>query len=157
LDVSLKADYFDWVVEPFLKEPSLIQKSMFGCLAYYLYGKLVLVTTRDKPPWGGLLVPTEKAFHESLKKEIPSLEPHPVLGKWLYLPEENESFEASATKLTSLIRERDVRIGVKRWEKRSAEKESNGRPSANVRSLKGAGHFASSSEEALPLAIGCGN
>lgn len=112
MEAFLKPDYFDWVVEPFVKEPSLIQKSMFGCLAYYLFGKLVLVTTHDERPWGGLLVPTEKAFHESLKREIPSLEPHPVLGKWLYLPEETESFEASARKLTSLIRERDVRIGV---------------------------------------------
>ena len=114
---TLKPDRYDWVVESFMDDPSFIQKSMFGCLAYYLFGKIVLVTAGDEEPWKGLLIPTEKAFHESLRKEIPELRQHPVLGKWLYLPERGDDFEEAAGKIVFLISSRDPRLGVETFPK----------------------------------------
>lgn len=120
----LKPDRFDWVVETITSEPSCIQKSMFGCLAYYVFGKLVLVTTSKKEPWNGLLVPTEKEFHESLRKEIASLKKHSVLGKWLYLSETSDDFEEAAGKIVLLIKGRDKRIGVETFSKMNVRRKA---------------------------------
>ena len=106
-----------WVLEPFLNEPSLILKSMFGCSACYLHGKLVLVLADDKDPWKGLLVPTEKKFQPELIREIPALKPHSVLGKWLYLSADGDDFEELSMKITEMITRLDPRIGVEPKEK----------------------------------------
>ncbi len=121
---SLKPDRFDWTVEPLTRDPSFIQKSMFGCLAYYVGGRLMLVTTAKKEPWKGLLIPTSKEFHASLIQEMSVLKKHPVLGKWLYLPETGDDFEENAGKIVRLIQARDIRVGVETSVKsrRSAKK-----------------------------------
>lgn len=108
----MKPDRYDWAVEALLGDPSFIQKPMFGCLAYYIGGRLVLVTAAHEKPWKGLLVPTSKEFHASLRKEIPALKKHPVLGKWLYLAESGDDFEENAGKIIWLIQSRDPRVGV---------------------------------------------
>ena len=84
----------------------------------------MLVTTAKKEPWKGLLIPTSKEFHASLIQEIPVLKKHPVLGKWLYLPETGDDFEENAEKIVRLIQTRDIRIGVETSVKsrRSAKK-----------------------------------
>ncbi len=102
-----------WVVEPLMDDPSYLEKPMFGCRGCYCHGRLTLVlASRRVSPWRGLLIPTEKAYHESLLKEFPELVVHPVLGKWLYLPEEVEGFEELASKLVDRIARNDPRIGV---------------------------------------------
>jgi len=102
-----------WVVEPLQDEPSYLEKEMFGCRGCYLRGRLVLVlASRGKEPWKGLLVPTEKEHHGALQDELPRLGVHPMLEKWLYLPEEKEDFEDTASRLVDLITEEDPRIGV---------------------------------------------
>ena len=101
-----------WVVEPLEDEPSYLEKAMFGARGCYLHGRLVLVLAARKEPWKGLLVPTEKRHHKSLEDELPDLEVHTILGKWLYLPEEAEGFEETASRLVDLITEQDPRIGV---------------------------------------------
>ena len=104
---------FRWVVEPLLEEPSYIEKSMFGCRGCYLYGRLVLVlAARGKEPWNGLLIPTEKKYHRLLRRDHKSLIIHPILKKWLYLPESNDDFEESARALADSILANDPRIGV---------------------------------------------
>ena len=63
-----------WVVEPLQDEPSYLEKAMFGCRGCYLHGRLVLVlASRGKEPWKGLLVPTEKKHHGALQVELPDL------------------------------------------------------------------------------------
>jgi hypothetical protein len=57
-------------------------------------------------------VPTDRAHHDALRREFPDLAPHPVLGKWLYLPETADAFERTAATLVGLARRRDPRIGV---------------------------------------------
>ena len=104
---------YQWVVEPLLDEPSYVQKAMFGCQGCYLYGRLVLVlAARSKDPWQGLLVPTDKKHHKSLRRDHKHLAEHPVLKKWLYLPESNDDFEQSARALVESILANDPRIGV---------------------------------------------
>lgn len=63
-----------WVVEPLAEEPSFIEKAMFGCKGCYLHGRLVLVlAARGKEPWNGLLVPTERRHHPSLRRDHKSV------------------------------------------------------------------------------------
>ncbi len=101
-----------WLAEPLEDEPSLIRKPMFGALAYYLRGRLVLVLSDREPPWSGVLLPTEKEYHNKLMDEFPALAPHPILGKWLYLPVDSEDFESIAADIVQAILEGDPRIGV---------------------------------------------
>lgn len=101
-----------WVVEPLMEEPSYIEKAMFGCKGCYLYGRLVLVLAARKEPWNGLLVPTERKHHQSLRRDYKSLAIHPVLKKWLYLPASNDEFEESARSLVESVLANDPRMGV---------------------------------------------
>lgn len=94
------------------EEPSYIEKAMFGCKGCYLHGRLVLVLAARDEPWNGLLVPTEKKHHKSLRRAHKDLVVHSVLKKWLYLPESNDDFEESARDLVESIKANDVRIGV---------------------------------------------
>lgn len=95
------------------EEPSYIEKSMFGCKGCYLHGRLVLVlAARRREPWNGLLVPTERRHHKSLLRDHKSLGQHPVLKKWLYLPESDDQFEEAARSIIESILGNDPRIGV---------------------------------------------
>lgn len=96
-------------------ESTYVEKPMFGSRGCYLDGRLVLVLcSRGREPWSGLLVPTEKRHHGALRLEMPSLDVHPVLDKWLYLPEAlPEAFEETALRLVDLIRRTDPRVGVR--------------------------------------------
>ncbi|MBI2347324.1 MAG: hypothetical protein HYV05_01585 [Deltaproteobacteria bacterium] len=85
---------------------------MFGCKGCYLHGRLVLVLAARDEPWNGLLVPTEKKHHESLLRDYKGLITHPILKKWLYLPESDGDFEESARALVESIKADDPRIGV---------------------------------------------
>lgn len=100
------------LIEPFLAEASLLVKPMFGCLACYLHGRLMLVLADRRPPWRGLLVPTMREHQPALRAEIRSLAVHPVLGKWLYLREAADDFEEAAGHLVALARADDPRLGV---------------------------------------------
>ena len=102
-----------WVVESLLEEPSYIEKPMFGCKGCYLHGRLVLVlAARGKDPWNDLLVPTERKYHQSMRRDHKNLAIHPVLKKWPYLSESNEDFEESARALVEAILANDPRTGV---------------------------------------------
>jgi hypothetical protein len=108
-----KTHPLQWVVEPLEDEPSFIAKSMFGCVGCYLFGRLVLVlASRGREPWKGLLVPTERKFHASLRRDHRSLVTHPILKKWLYLRESLEDFEDGTRALVDAILANDPRIGV---------------------------------------------
>ncbi len=107
-----KPNPFLWVVEPLMDEPSYLEKSMFGCQAYYLHGRLVLALTSGAEPWNGLLIPTDHHFHKSICMEFKTVRQHPVLKKWLYLKEASEDFEAVASNIIEAIRMNDERFGV---------------------------------------------
>lgn len=103
---------FGWVAEPFLEEASFELRPMFGCLACYLHGRLVLVLADRRPPWCGLLVPTERAAQAPLRDEFPALAPHPVLPKWLFLPEGADELERIGAALVARALADDPLLGV---------------------------------------------
>jgi len=113
---------FLWVVDPIIEEPSYIDKAMFGCRAIYLHGRLVLLLTSGAEPWNGLLIPTDHQFHESIKQDFFSVVQHPVLKKWLYLPEASEDFESVASDIVETIRTGDQRFGVEPKERKRKKK-----------------------------------
>ena len=101
-----------WVVESLMEEPSYLEKPMFGCLAIYLHGRLMLALTSGEEPWNGLLIPTEHQFHDAILKEFMDVVQHSVLKKWLYLPEATEDFETVASDIVEAVRMNDQRFGV---------------------------------------------
>ena len=102
----------EWLWEPLEAEATFVLRSMFGAKAAYLDGKLILCFCARDEPWRGVLVCTERSHHPALLAEFPVLRPHPILPKWLYLPESNDRFESIATRLVTLSRRRDPRLGV---------------------------------------------
>jgi hypothetical protein len=85
---------------------------MFGGKSAYLDGKLMLYFAAKEEPWRGVLVCTDRSHHAALIAAFPALAPHPVLPKWLYLPEAADDFESVASRLVALARRRDPRLGV---------------------------------------------
>ncbi len=120
-----------WVVEPLMEEPSYLQKPMFGCLAIYFHYRLMLLMCSGEEPWNGLLIPTHHPFHESIREDWPDIVQHPVLKKWLYLPEVCESFENVVGDIVEAIRLNDERFGVEPKEK--ARKKAGAKPEISKR------------------------
>ncbi|MGB7620718.1 MAG: hypothetical protein WBN92_00045 [Terriglobia bacterium] len=110
---SRKKHRHQWVIDALCEQPSFLQKRMFGSEACYLHGRLVLaLASGEVEPWKGLLVPTEKIHHRSLREEFKGLRVHSVLKKWLYLPEAFDEFEQTASLLIKKILINDVRLGI---------------------------------------------
>ncbi len=103
---------YAWLWEPLESDPTFVLRPMFGTQAAYLDGRLQLCFSAQAEPWRGVLVCTDRERQESLRHDWPELMPHPVLPKWLYLPESADGFERVAEKLVQLVRRRDPRIGV---------------------------------------------
>jgi hypothetical protein len=101
-----------WVVESLWEEPSYVERAWFGCRAIYLHGRLMLVLCSGEEPWNGLLIATEHEFHDAIRKEFENVVQHPVLKKWLYLPEASEDFETVSSEIVEAIRIGDLRFGV---------------------------------------------
>jgi len=101
-----------WIFEAFERDSTYIAKRMFGCDAAYIDGLLCLVAADRDEPWNGLLVCTSQEHHSALVNEMPALQPHPVLGKWLYVPQDDPAFEAIAERMAALVLARDRRVGV---------------------------------------------
>ncbi len=111
-----------WLIEPLEEEPSYLENPMFGCQACYLHGRLDLLLSSGREPWNGLLSPTEHQFHDGIMKDFNSVVQHPVVKKWLYLPESSEDFETVAIDIVEYIRISDPRFGVEPKERKSKKK-----------------------------------
>ena len=103
---------YAWLWEPLEGDASFVLRSMFGGKAVYVEGQCQFVCFAKHDPWCGMLVCTDRQSQASLIKEFPSLSPHPVVTKWLYLPERADDFESAAQRLVALVGRRDGRIGV---------------------------------------------
>jgi hypothetical protein len=102
-----------WLWEPLEADPTFLLRPMFGGRAVYLDGKLMLwFIASDDGDWRGVCVATGREHHAALMAGFPELAPHPVLTKWLYLPESDNRFESVAERIVALVRLRDHRIGV---------------------------------------------
>jgi hypothetical protein len=103
---------YQWLWEPLEDDPTFVLRPMFSGKAAYLGGKLTLYFTAREEPWRGVLACTDRVRHASLLAEFPELSPHPILPKWLYLPESADRFESVAERLVALAKRRDPRLGV---------------------------------------------
>jgi hypothetical protein len=101
-----------WIFDAFERDSTYVTKRMFGCDAAYIDGLLCLVAAARGEPWNGLLVCTSQDRHAALIAGMPALQPHPVLGKWLYVSQDNPAFETVAEQMTALVLARDPRVGV---------------------------------------------
>ncbi|MFL9960272.1 hypothetical protein PQR02_03855 [Paraburkholderia sediminicola] len=111
-----------WIFDAFERDATYVRKPMFGCDAAYVEGLLCLVAADREAPWNGLLVCTSHERHAALIDDMPALRPHPVLGKWLYVPQDDPAFETVAEKLTALVLARDDRVGVEPKPRRRGRK-----------------------------------
>jgi hypothetical protein len=114
-----------WVVEPIMEEPSFIERAWFGCRAVYLHGRLMLVLCSGEEPWNGLLIATEREFHDAILQEFGNVVRHPVLKKWLYLPENSEDFETVSSEIVEAVRTGDQRLGVEPGERKRKRKKAS--------------------------------
>ena len=85
---------------------------------------MVLVLCSGEEPWNGLLIPTEKEFHQDIMEDFKGVVQHPVLKKWLYLAENSEDFESTAMDLVEAIRMGDQRIGIEPKERGSRKRKA---------------------------------
>jgi hypothetical protein len=108
----LSRNRYGELVEDLAGVDGFATRVMFGCVGCYLRGRLVLVLADGARPWDGVLVPTAREHHASLRASVPALLVHPVLGKWLYLPASGDAFEVDARTLVALACAGDSRIGV---------------------------------------------
>ena len=108
----IKPHCYAWLWESLETDPAFVLRAMFGAKTVYLDGKLMCGFIAKEEPWRGMLVCTERAHQAALVADFPELGPHPILPKWLYLPESADSFERTAVRLVELARRRDSRIGV---------------------------------------------
>jgi len=114
-DIAFKAKKqhpLEWLLEPLEDHPGYLRRKMFGSEAAYLNGKLTLAITDGDEPWNGLLIVTSREHHPSLMASWKQLKSHPVLGKWLYISQNNPAFEKVATAVVECVRRGDERIGV---------------------------------------------
>ncbi|MEC5409664.1 hypothetical protein VOM14_29445 [Paraburkholderia sp. MPAMCS5] len=107
-----------WVFEPLENDPGFMRKRLFAFEAAYVDGLLCLAVGNGEEPWNGLLVCTSRDRHAEIIREFPELTPHPVLGKWLYLSQRDEQFEALAAAIVATVKRRDARVGVEPGAKR---------------------------------------
>lgn len=126
-----------YLYEPLESFDTFATKRMFGGMAIYVHGRMVLhiaedegsLTYRDQKfdfdIWNGLLVVTGREFHESLFADFPQLINHPVLPKWLYLPVSHTDFESVAEGVLEAIRLNDERIGIYPKPKKQRKKKTS--------------------------------
>jgi len=78
----------------------------------------MLVLCSGGEPWNGLLIATDHEFHDAIRQEFGNVVQHPVLKKWLYLPENSEDFESVSSEIVEAIRIGDQRFGVEPKERK---------------------------------------
>lgn len=93
-------------------------KPMFGCTAVYVGEKIVLILRRRPTARedNGVWIATTREHHESLRKDLPSLQSIGVLAGggvtgWQKLPESGDDFEEEVLRACALVRAGDPRIG----------------------------------------------
>jgi hypothetical protein len=113
----MKAFANEWVFQRFEEEPSFFTKKMFGGLAVYLFGRMMMVlvepTRTGRWKWHGVLICSDHAQHPAIIKEFPALAPHDVLNKWLYVDTRHEDFEPTMERVGKAIARDDQRFGIR--------------------------------------------
>ena len=105
-----------WIFQAFENDPSFFTKRMFGGLAVYLFGRMMMVlvepTRTGRWNWHGVLICTERAQQPAIIEEFPELAPHDILRKWLYIDSRHEDFEPTMERVAKAIARDDRRFGI---------------------------------------------
>lgn len=105
-----------WMLDPLQGQRTFFTQRMFGGLAAYLHGRLMLVlvepTRTGRWKWHGALVCTSHAHHADIMAEFPELAPHDVLKKWLYIDSRHEEFEPVMERVILAMARNDPRFGI---------------------------------------------
>lgn len=106
----------EWIFEPLAHRPGFRTRRMFGGLAAYLHGRLMLVlvepTKTGRWQWHGVLVATSHERHAAIHRQFPQLAPHDVLTKWLYLDSRGDEFETIMAEVGEAMARNDARFGI---------------------------------------------
>ena len=107
----------EWILQVLEEHPSFFTKRMFGGLAVYMFGRMMMVlvqpTMTGRWNWHGVLICTEHAHQLAIIEEFPRLAPHEVLRKWLYIDSRNDDFESTMDRVTEAIARNDKRFGIR--------------------------------------------
>jgi hypothetical protein len=106
----------EWIFQAFENHPSYFTKRMFGGMAAYLFGRMMLVlvepTATGRWKWHGVLICTEHVQRPAIMEEFPALAPHSILKKWLYIDSRHEDFEPTMEAVAKAIARDDRRFGI---------------------------------------------
>jgi hypothetical protein len=106
----------EWICQPFENHSTFFTKRMFGGLAVYLFGRLMMIlvepTKTGRWTWHGVLLCTEREHHASIVKEFRYLAPHDALKKWLYVDSRHMHFEQTMERVARAIARDDKRFGI---------------------------------------------
>lgn len=106
----------EWIFHAFEDHPSFLTKRMFGGLAAFLFGRMMLIlaepTKTGRWKWHGVLLCTEHAQKAAILAEFPQLAPHDILKKWLYIDSRHEDFEPVMERVADAIAHDDRRFGI---------------------------------------------
>ena len=112
----MKTFDYEWMLEVFAGRSTFFTKRMFGGLAAYLHGRLMLVlvepTKTGRWKWHGALVGTDHEHHASIRRDFPALAPHGFLRKWLYIDSADLNFESTMEAVMERMVRNDRRFGV---------------------------------------------
>ncbi len=106
-----------WILQAFEDHASFFTKPMFGGLAAYLFGRMMMVlvepTRTGRWNWHGVLICTERAHQPAILREFPQLAPHDVLKKWLFIDSRHDDFEPTMERVAQAIARDDRRFGIR--------------------------------------------
>ena len=106
----------EWIFQAFEDHPTFFTKRMFGGLAAYLFGRLMMLlvepTRTGRWKWHGVLICTDQIHHPGIIGEFPQVAPHRVLRKWLYLDSRHDEFEPTMERIAYAIARNDQRFGI---------------------------------------------
>jgi hypothetical protein len=110
--------------EELSSDDSFFVKKFFRGLSIYFCGRAVAYLS-NRPGdrsfrgkdyrieiWNGCLIPTHRERHAELLRSIKGSVIHPVIEKWIYLPQNSEHFEDSMVQLVNMIKNKGLLIGI---------------------------------------------
>jgi hypothetical protein len=107
----------EWMLGLLENHPSFFTRRMFGGLAVYLFGRMMLVlvepTRSGRWKWHGVLICTQHVRQAAIIAEFPQLAPHDVLKKWLYIDSRHEDFEPVMEGVARAVARGDPRFGIR--------------------------------------------
>jgi hypothetical protein len=106
----------EWIFRIFEDQPSFFTKRIFGGLAVYLFGRMMMVlvepTKTGRCKWHGILLCTEHEYQPAIMEEFPGLSPHDILKKWLFIDSRHHEFEPTMERVAEAIARDDQRFGI---------------------------------------------